>query len=157
MRVEFYASIFHVKSRWALVDDEDVAKKMTKFIMLNTLGVSKDSQFRSAAIMHTISASYESQHPPEREKFFDFSLRLMEERWQRLKETIEKSSSFILPKFPLTICQFSGEKSELRPGNLSIDFYYVSSLRMGNFDQVDESSLIDQKIARLRILRNHQF
>ncbi|MQL96419.1 hypothetical protein Taro_029093 [Colocasia esculenta] len=36
--------------RWALVKDRDVAARMTKYIELNTIGVSKDSQLRAAEI-----------------------------------------------------------------------------------------------------------
>uniref|UniRef100_J3M4C3 Alliinase C-terminal domain-containing protein n=1 Tax=Oryza brachyantha TaxID=4533 RepID=J3M4C3_ORYBR len=40
---------------WALVKDRAVAQRMSKFIELNTIGVSKDSQLRAAKILKTIS------------------------------------------------------------------------------------------------------
>ncbi|XP_078428424.1 tryptophan aminotransferase-related protein 2-like isoform X3 [Wolffia australiana] len=100
---------------WALVKDEDVARKMTKFITLNTLGVSKDSQLRAAMIMTSIADSYETQNTLGRERFFDSARLLMTERWRRLREAVTKSSSFVLPKFPSPNCRFSGEKSEPHP------------------------------------------
>ncbi|TXG56241.1 hypothetical protein EZV62_017554 [Acer yangbiense] len=47
----------HAGSRigWALVKDTEVAKKMIKFIELNSIGVSKESQLRAAMILGTLS------------------------------------------------------------------------------------------------------
>ncbi|CAA6673096.1 unnamed protein product [Spirodela intermedia] len=83
---------------WALVKDEDVARKMTKFIELNTIGVSKDSQLRAAKIM-------------VEERFFSYSRCVMAARWRRLRQAVESASSFSLPEFPSPLCRFSGEKS----------------------------------------------
>ncbi|CAA7410313.1 unnamed protein product [Spirodela intermedia] len=101
---------------WALVKDEDVARKMTKFIELNTIGVSKDSQLRAAKIMGTISDSYEAASPPPvEERFFSYSRCVMAARWRRLRQAVESASSFSLPEFPSPLCRFSGEKSGLHP------------------------------------------
>ncbi|CAI8583373.1 unnamed protein product [Vicia faba] len=40
---------------WALVKDLEVAKKMTKFIELNTIGISKDSQLRASKFRDRLS------------------------------------------------------------------------------------------------------
>jgi hypothetical protein len=45
-------------SRWALVKDLEVAQKMTKFIELNTIGVSKDSQLCAAKMLSVMDTSY---------------------------------------------------------------------------------------------------
>ncbi|KAL0421413.1 UNVERIFIED_CONTAM: Tryptophan aminotransferase-related protein 2 [Sesamum latifolium] len=49
----------HAGSRigWALVRDENIARKMVKFIEINTIGVSKEAQLRAANILETISLS----------------------------------------------------------------------------------------------------
>ncbi|CAI8583374.1 unnamed protein product [Vicia faba] len=39
---------------WALVKDLEVAKKMTKFIELNTIGISKDSQLRASKVIKIV-------------------------------------------------------------------------------------------------------
>ncbi|KAG5230197.1 tryptophan aminotransferase-related protein [Salix suchowensis] len=40
---------------WALVKDEEVAKKMVKYVELNTIGVSKDSQLRAAKVLQVVT------------------------------------------------------------------------------------------------------
>lgn len=114
------------RSRWALVKDRDVARKMTKFIEVNTIGVSKDSQLRAAKIMGIVSDGYESPSaPPGEERFFSYSRRLMAARWRRLQEAVGSTSSFSLPEFPSPVCRFSGEKSELHPGNSIDNFFFI--------------------------------
>ncbi|KAF3322039.1 L-tryptophan--pyruvate aminotransferase 1-like isoform X1 [Carex littledalei] len=44
---------------WALVKDADVARKMVKFIEMNSIGVSKDSQIRAARILQVVSDGYD--------------------------------------------------------------------------------------------------
>ena len=39
--------------------DQEVAKKMTKFIEVNTIGVFKDSQLRAAKVLRVVSDSWE--------------------------------------------------------------------------------------------------
>ncbi|PON96702.1 Trytophan aminotransferase, partial [Trema orientale] len=78
---------------WALVKDPEVAKKMTKFIELNTIGVSKDSQLRAAKVLEVVADTCEQSGGSEfRESFFEFSYRLMAERWQQLRETVNNSN-----------------------------------------------------------------
>jgi L-tryptophan--pyruvate aminotransferase len=40
--------------RWAIVKDAAVAKKMVKFVELNTIGVSQDSQIRATQILKAV-------------------------------------------------------------------------------------------------------
>ncbi|MQL84484.1 hypothetical protein Taro_016987 [Colocasia esculenta] len=107
---------------WALVKDRAVAEKMTKFIELNTIGVSKDSQLRAAQILGAVSDGYELGG---RARFFDYGRRLMAERWQLLQEAARSSGNFSLPHFPSANCSFTGEMTQLLPGNLiPLDFQY---------------------------------
>ena len=50
--------------------DQEVAKKMTKFIELNTIGVSKDSQLRAAKVLRAVSDSWELGNSKESESIF---------------------------------------------------------------------------------------
>ncbi|KAG5568111.1 hypothetical protein H5410_064875 [Solanum commersonii] len=49
----------HAGSRigWALVKDKEVAMKMTKFMEISTIGVSKEAQLRAAKILEVVSNS----------------------------------------------------------------------------------------------------
>lgn len=85
---------------------------MTKFIELNTIGVSKDSQLRAAKILKVISDSSE-----EVESFFAFSYHLLSERWKLLREAVEQSGSFSLPEFHPEFCTFFNQFTEPQPGN----------------------------------------
>jgi len=102
--------------RWALVKDKEVAKKMTKFIELNTIGVSKDSQLRAAKVLRAVSDSWEQGNPQEGESFFKFSHKLMANRWKQLRLVVEHSDLFSLPKFSPAFCTFFKEVLEPQPG-----------------------------------------
>lgn len=103
---------------WALVKDEEVAKKMTSFIELNTIGVSKDSQQRAAKILQVISDSYEPVgNPKQSGPFFHFSHSMMEERWKALRSAVKQSGLFSLPEFPSSFCNFLGQAFGSQPGN----------------------------------------
>lgn len=103
--------------RWALVKDPEVAMKMVKFIELNTIGVSKDSQLRTARLLSVISTSCEEVGSSEHsESFYGFGHRLMTERWQRLRQAVKHGGMFTLPDFPIAYCSFFNQPTETRPG-----------------------------------------
>lgn len=77
---------------WALVKDEEIAKRMTKFIELNSIGVSKDSQLRAAKILQAVSDSCDHGGDlKESRDFFEINYHLIEERWNRLREAVKES------------------------------------------------------------------
>ncbi|KAK7301484.1 hypothetical protein RJT34_12349 [Clitoria ternatea] len=101
---------------WALVKDHEVAKKMTKFIELNTIGVSKDSQLRAAKVLRAVSDSWELQgNSQEDESFFKFSHKLMANRWKQLRLVVEQNGLFSLPKFSTAFCTFFNQVLEPQP------------------------------------------
>ncbi|KAG8044080.1 hypothetical protein GUJ93_ZPchr0452g16391 [Zizania palustris] len=73
---------------WALVKDREVAKKMTKFVELNTIGVSKDSQLRAAKMV---------------------------ERWSMLRAAAAASGVFSLPEETSGFCNFTKETAATNP------------------------------------------
>ncbi|KAF3431217.1 hypothetical protein FNV43_RR25947 [Rhamnella rubrinervis] len=118
MTFTFSKSTGHAGSRigWALVKDEEVARKMTKFIEYSSIGVSKDSQHRVAKIMGVICngcQDFKSDH--NLENFFEFGRCLMAERWETLRQVVAKNGVFDLPKFPTEYCLFNGDFAESRP------------------------------------------
>ncbi|XP_054825639.1 L-tryptophan--pyruvate aminotransferase 1-like [Prosopis cineraria] len=103
---------------WAIVKDIEIAKKMTTFIVMNSIGVSKESQTRAAKIMKVVCDSYENFRFGSKESvelFFEYSRRLLKERWEKLREVIKQSDDFILPKFQRAYCNFTNESSETYP------------------------------------------
>ncbi|KAJ1701094.1 hypothetical protein LUZ63_000873 [Rhynchospora breviuscula] len=101
---------------WALVKDAEVARKMAKFIEMNTIGVSKDSQVRAAKILKVIADGYELPDLEAGIKFFHFGRWLLANRWQRLRQAIKVSGRFSLPQFPSEFCEFFKEHAETYPG-----------------------------------------
>ncbi|KAL0447154.1 UNVERIFIED_CONTAM: L-tryptophan--pyruvate aminotransferase 1 [Sesamum latifolium] len=107
----------HAGSRigWALVRDKDVAKKMVKFIEINTIGVSKEAQLRAASILEIVSASCQRVKPYDLENFFEYSKDFMAERWKKLRDAVKKNELFSVTKFPRQFCNFTGGFTEAHP------------------------------------------
>ncbi|KAK4429798.1 Tryptophan aminotransferase-related protein 2 [Sesamum alatum] len=107
----------HAGSRigWALVRDEKVARKMVKFIEVNTIGVSKEAQLRAANILETISLSCQQHKPRDLDNFFECSQRLMAERWKKLRDVVDNNDLFYVPKFPIQFCNFTRDFTETYP------------------------------------------
>jgi len=102
---------------WALVKNEEVAKRMTKFIELNSIGVSKDSQLRAATILRAVSDSCE--HGGDTEEggnFFEINYHLIGERWNQLREAVKQSGLFSTPEFPAAFCNYSNRIFRTQPG-----------------------------------------
>ncbi|KAJ4960504.1 hypothetical protein NE237_020414 [Protea cynaroides] len=128
MLFTFSKSTGHAGSRigWAVVKDRKMAETMTKFIELNTIGVSKDSQLRAAKILKTISDSCQQNKSDQLwngavaadeklENFFYCARNLMAERWKRLRNAIKDNGFFSLPEYPKKFCNFSGQFTEAYP------------------------------------------
>ncbi|GAB2280497.1 hypothetical protein Dimus_015124 [Dionaea muscipula] len=108
----------HAGSRigWALVRDEEVAKKMIKFVELNTIGTSKEAELRAAKILQKICDDYQDHDPPSSsERFFEHGHRVMAERWQKLRDAMERNGAFTLKQYPNKYCQFMGKMTEAHP------------------------------------------
>ncbi|XP_073141124.1 tryptophan aminotransferase-related protein 2-like [Henckelia pumila] len=103
---------------WALVKDEEIAKKMTEFIMLSTIGVSKESQLRAAKILQVVADTHEysaNQDFREGDPFFEHSYNLMSKRWKQLRNVVNQNKIFSLPHFPSAKCTFSGHTFASQP------------------------------------------
>ncbi|PIA61781.1 hypothetical protein AQUCO_00200047v1 [Aquilegia coerulea] len=101
---------------WALVKDKAVAKKMTKYIELNTIGVSKDSQLRAAKILKTLTDSCEiTEKTDHTECFFEYGHLIMAERWQQLRDAVKRSGVFSLPQFSPDFCNYKRTVTEPHP------------------------------------------
>ena len=98
---------------WALVKDREVARRMTKFVELNTIGVSKDSQLRAAKVLSAVSDGYDGG--ASRHRLFDFGRRKMVERWRMLREAAAASGIFSLPEETSGRCNFANETAANNP------------------------------------------
>ena len=107
--------------RWALVKDKDIAEKMTDYIAISSIGVSKESQVRAAKVIGVLCDGCENVGLAESENFFEFSRNLMARRWQKLREALKQSECFTLFKHPREHCLFTGEFTKTLPGTCSIN------------------------------------
>lgn len=105
----------------------EVAKKMTKYIELNTIGVSKDSQLRAAKVLKVVSDSCKPSGS-EDECFFEFTNHQMSTRWKQLRMAVQKSGLFSVPELPSQFCTFLGRAFEPQPGNSSVNAFHVTFL-----------------------------
>ncbi|CAA7037304.1 unnamed protein product [Microthlaspi erraticum] len=97
---------------WALVKDRETARKMTEYIELNTIGVSKDSQLRAAKVLKVVSDSCDSETA---KSFFGHSYDAMSKRWKLLKQASKDSKRFTVPDFASQRCNFLGKVFESQP------------------------------------------
>lgn len=93
--------------------DQEVAKKMVEYIIVNSIGVSKESQIRTAKILKVLKETCKS----ESENFFEYGREMMKNRWEKLREVVKESDVFTLPKYPEAHCNFFGKSLESYPGN----------------------------------------
>ncbi|EPS64030.1 hypothetical protein M569_10751, partial [Genlisea aurea] len=101
----------HAGSRigWAVVRDEETARKMVKFIEISTIGVSKEAQLRAADILQIISltCSHDNNDDDDAAAFFQRHHSLMAQRWKKLRQILLKDSNlFHITKFPIRYCNF---------------------------------------------------
>ncbi|BAT99499.1 hypothetical protein LR48_Vigan03g318400 [Vigna angularis] len=108
----------HAGSRfgWALVKDIEVAKKMTRYVQLSSIGVSKETQTRVVKIIGVVCDGYQNFGSMESELFFEYSKHLLRERWEKLWAVIDESKVFSVAKYPKAFCNFTNESSEPSPG-----------------------------------------
>uniref|UniRef100_A0A0E0HA47 Alliinase C-terminal domain-containing protein n=1 Tax=Oryza nivara TaxID=4536 RepID=A0A0E0HA47_ORYNI len=109
---------------WALVKDRAVAQKMSKFIELNTIGVSKDSQLRAAKILKAITDGYDraagaaaagDDDDDSSGRLFHFARRKMVSRWAKLRAAVAASGIFTLPDELPGHCTFANETVSAYP------------------------------------------
>ncbi|KAK9050922.1 hypothetical protein SSX86_027547 [Deinandra increscens subsp. villosa] len=107
----------HAGSRigWALVKDKEVAKRMTKFMEVSTIGVSKESQLRVAKILQVVADRCKRFGSPEGDDFFEFGKSVLTKRWEMLREAVKKTNMFTLPKYPLQHCTYTGDVTQAHP------------------------------------------
>jgi L-tryptophan---pyruvate aminotransferase len=113
-----------------LVKDRGTAQKMTKFIELNTIGVSKDAQLRAAKVLKAVSDGYElaAAEGKPAHRLFDFGRRKMAERWSMLREAAAASGAFSLPEETSDYCSFANETAATNPGTVPPVPYLKSTL-----------------------------
>ncbi|KAK2979908.1 hypothetical protein RJ640_020150 [Escallonia rubra] len=91
----------HAGSRfgWALVKDEAVYQRMLMYMILSSMGVSRDTQLRALKILKVISEG-------NGREIFEFSYQTMSDRWEKLSKALSKSKRFSVQQTAPQYCTF---------------------------------------------------
>lgn len=96
--------------RWALVKDEGVYQRMSQYITLAEMGLSREAQLRALSLMKTILKGNGAA-------IFEFAHQKMQYRWQKLSETISLSKRFTLQEISPQFCNFFEKIRDPSPGD----------------------------------------
>lgn len=99
------------KSRWAVIKDEKIYERVTRYMLLNTMGVSRDTQLR---VLKLIKAMIEAVG--REDDIFEFGHRTMRERWSKLISIVSTSNRFSLQKLSPQFCSYFKKSREPSPG-----------------------------------------
>lgn len=107
---------------------------MAKFLELNTIGVSHDSQVRATQVIRAVVQGYTSteNHVLEQQnlngdgslqhlddnKLFHFGSSVMQYRWKRFRSALNESSELSIPDFGSSYCTFFGKEIDPTPGTV---------------------------------------
>ncbi|XP_074592557.1 alliin lyase-like [Curcuma longa] len=93
----------HASSRfgWAVIKDEGVYQKVTRYLQFNSMGVSRDTQLRVLKLVKVIIAKVKKQ-----DDIFEFGYTTLSERWSKLNKVVSASTRFSLQKLPSQYCSY---------------------------------------------------
>lgn len=97
------------KNRWAFIRNEEVYERMVRYLELNTIGVSRDTQLRALKLLKVIVEDGGRE-------IFEFGYKTMTKRWDRLRKTLSMSTRFSLQKIPPENCTFFQKVRDPTPG-----------------------------------------
>nr|GFA30897.1 tryptophan aminotransferase-related protein 3-like [Tanacetum cinerariifolium] len=87
---------------WAVIKDKDVYDKVSTYIRVADLGISKDSQLRALKLLKVVVED-------DGRSFFEFGDNTMRDRWERLTLVFAKSSRFSIQQRNPLHCNFFNE------------------------------------------------
>ncbi|KAL7585836.1 hypothetical protein Lser_V15G43017 [Lactuca serriola] len=88
-----------VRFGWAVIKDKDVYEKVSKYIEVADLGISKDTQLRVLKLLKVVVEDDGTQ-------LFKFAYAKMRERWDRLTSVFSKSTRFSIQERHPLHCNF---------------------------------------------------
>lgn len=93
----------HASSRfgWALIKDEGVYQKATRYMQINTMGVSRDTQLRVLKLIKVMLAEMRGEGG-----IFEFGYKTTAERWSKLSKVVSSSNRFSLQQLSPQYCTY---------------------------------------------------
>ena len=87
-----------VNGRWALIKDEAVYEKMMRYVELNTIGVSHETQLRALKLLKVVLEKGDGR------EIFEFAHATMRDRWKRLNQVVSNTQHYSLQHIPPQFC-----------------------------------------------------
>ena len=105
--------------RWAVVKDENVFQRMTAYVSMNTMGVSRDTQLRTLQLIKVVLKDGGKE-------IFDFGYTTLRSRWEKLNETLSISKRFTLQEMGARYCNFFNKIRGPSPGSIFTILTYAN-------------------------------
>lgn len=100
-----------------MLKDKAVYERMERYLKLNTMGVSRETQLRALKLLKVVIQGLGGE-----EDIFEFGYQTMRKRWERFSKMISVSKRLSLQKIPPQYCIFSQKVKEASPGNSQSKF-----------------------------------
>ncbi|KAK4483978.1 hypothetical protein RD792_011190 [Penstemon davidsonii] len=91
----------HAGSRfgWAIVKDKEVYENMANYILIEQMGISRDTQLRAFQLLKAVLEGNTTD-------IFNFAYERMRDRWEKLEQIISLSKRFSIQEIPIQFCNF---------------------------------------------------
>lgn len=96
--------------RWALIKDENLYNRMTMFISLNSMSISRDAQLRALKLVKVALQE-------RGRNLFTYGYEKMKYRWDKISEVFSSSKRFSLQKLEPQYCTYFQNVTGPSPGN----------------------------------------
>lgn len=108
------ACMLFVFYRWAIVKDKVIYQRMSTYLTLNAMGVSRDSQLRTLKLLKAVLEGGGRE-------IFEFGHETMKKRWEKLNRAISLSKRFSLQEIVPKYCTYFQKIRGVSPGNSKPD------------------------------------
>ena len=103
-----------------MIKDEAVYQRMSTYVELNTLGISRDAQLRAFKLLKVVMER-------SGREIFEYGHSTMRNRWEKLSSALSVSERFSLQDIPPQYCNFFQTVRAASPG----DFLLILEIQMG--------------------------
>lgn len=106
--------------RWAVIKDEAVYERMSSYVKVNTIGISRDAQLRALKLVKVVMEG-------SGREIFEFGHTTMKNRWEKLSSVLSVSNRFSLQEIAPQYCSFFRTVRSASPGYFSLIILEIQS------------------------------
>ena len=96
-----------------MIKDEAVYERMSTYVKLNTLGISRDAQLRAFKLVKVVMER-------DGREIFEYGHAIMKSRWEKLRSVLSVSKRFSLQDIEPQYCTFFQSLRAASPGDFSL-------------------------------------